>query len=376
MVRVLHVIEAVRGGTSRHVADVVRCTPHVEHHVALPPPSRAASGSGAAVDTASVEAMAAHGAVLHRVDMRRSAAHPANPLAAGRLVALARKVRPDVLHGHSSVGGALARMAAAPSRVPAVYTPNGLATGTAAVTVERILGRSTAVLVAVSDSEAALASRLRLVPSDRIRVIRNGIDLDPPAPASVPDLRAQLGLAPRVALVATVARLVDQKAPDNFVAVIADVLGRRPDVHGLLIGMGPLQAVVDRAVASLGLTGRFHQIHHLPDAWAALDQLDVFVLASRFEGGPYTPLEAIRAGVPVVLTDVVGNRDIVEPGRSGILCSSGDIDGMARAVVELLESPHRRQAMVAAAHARLADRFDVVAMGAGHAELYRSLASS
>ncbi|MDQ2729489.1 MAG: glycosyltransferase [Actinomycetota bacterium] len=356
------------------MADAVCAAPEVDHHVALPPPHRPAGASGAVVDETSVAAMADHGAVLHRLDMRRSVVHPANPVAAARLVALCHQVRPDILHGHSSVGGALARLAGPPARLPVVYTPNGLATGAAAVRIERLLGRSTAAMVAVSDSEAALARHLRLIPPGRLWVIPNGIDLRPPSPAEVPDLRARFALAPGVPLVGTVARLVDQKAPEDFVAVCAEVLRRRPDAHGLLIGMGPLQGMVDQAVAREGLAGRFHQIGHLPRADAVLDQLDVFVLASRFEGGPYTPLEAMRAGVPVVLTDVVGNRDVVEPGRSGVLCAFGDIDGMARAAVDLLGDPARRVTMVDAATTRLHARFDVARMGEALTGLYRSVA--
>lgn len=373
MVRVLHVLEAVRGGTSRHVVDIVRTTP-AEHHVVMPVLGRAAAGSGAMVDLPAVAALGQLGAVVHHIDMRRAVAHPTNPVAAARLVALTRRVRPDVLHGHSSVGGALARMAGPPTQVPVVYTPNGLATGRAAVGIERLLGRATAALVAVSESEAALARQLAVVPPARLWVIPNGVDLHPPAPASVPDLRSELRLAPGTPLIATVARLVEQKAPQEFVGVWAAVARRRPDVHGLLIGMGPLQANVDRAVADTGLDGGFHQIPHLGDAWATFDQVSVFVLASRFEGGPYTPLEAMRAGVPVVLSDVVGNRDVVEHQRSGVLCAFGDVEGMAQAIVELLDQPARRAAMVEAARGRLAARFDVRVMGQALGDLYRSLA--
>lgn len=378
MLRVLHVLEALRGGTSRHVADVVRAAVGVapcdiDHHVVLPRAERAASASGAVVDAEALAAMEAHGATVHRLDMRRSVTHPANPVAAARLIGLTRRVRPAILHGHSSVGGALARLAGPPTRVPVVYTPHGIGTGAATVGIERLLGRATAALIALSPSEADLARRLRLVDPARIRVIPNGIDLHPVLPAGVADLRSRLGLAPGTPLVGTVTRLVDQKAPADFVAVCADVVARRPDAHGLLIGMGPLQYAVDQAVAREGLSGRFHQIHHLLDAWAVLDQLDVFVLASRFEGGPYTPLEAMRAGVPVVLSDVVGNRDAVVTGVSGVLCGFGDTDGMARAVVDLLGDPDRRALLAGAARARLRGRFGLDAMGRALSELYGEL---
>jgi glycosyltransferase involved in cell wall biosynthesis len=170
-----------------------------------------------------------------------------------------------------------------------------------------------------------------------------------------------------------VARLVPQKAPDDFVATCAQISRRRPDAHYLLIGSGVMHGELDRMVADLGLTGRWHHLPHLEDAASVLGQLDVFVLTSRFEGGPYTPLEAMREGVPVVLTDVVGNRDVVDTGVSGVLRPFGDTEGLAQAVVELLDDPAGRQAMVAAARCRLAERFDVRLMGEALGELYAEL---
>ncbi|MGH9075937.1 MAG: glycosyltransferase family 4 protein [Acidimicrobiales bacterium] len=369
-------LEAVRGGTSRHVADLVRAAAGCEHHVALPPTHQEAGASGAVVDTASVEAMAGHGAVVHRVDMRRSACHPANLVAAVALSALVRRVGPAVVHGHSSVGGALARGAGRAAGLPVVYTPNGLATGRVAVRIERLLSHLTTALIASSASEAELAVGLGLIGGDRVRVIPNGIDLSPTVPDHVPDLRARLGLAAGTPLVGTVARLVEQKAPEEFVRVCAEVARRRADVHGLLVGMGPLAGAVDRAVASHGLEARLHRIAHLDRADTVLGQLDVFVLASRFEGGPYTPLEAMRAGVPVVLSDVVGNRDAVVAGRSGILCPFGDPAAMAGAVVGLLSPDGPRVQMVAEAHRRLADHFDVAEMGRRVADLYAEVTST
>lgn len=373
MIRVLHVLEAIRGGTSRHVLDVVASTPAIAHHVAVPTSIDSDRSSGAVIDLVAIAELSDLGAIVHRIDMRRSTTHPANPLAAARLVALVRRLHPDVIHGHSSIGGALARVAGAITKTPVVYTPNALATGPVVVRIERALGRATRTLVAVSDSEAELALSLRLVNPVQVRVIPNGIDLSPVTRETTTDLRSRLGLAPGVTLVGTVARLVEQKAPQEFVAVCAAVVRQRPDVHGLLIGMGPLQGEVDRAIAREELAGHFHQIEYLPCAAHVLDQLDAFVLCSRFEGAPYTPLEAMRAGVPVVLSDVVGNRDVVEPGVSGMLCSANDVEGMARAVIEVLERGPRRDAMIDAARRRLQKHFDLATMGADLTDLYRSL---
>jgi glycosyltransferase involved in cell wall biosynthesis len=371
---VLHVLEAVRGGTTRHLVDVVRAVSDVVHHVAVPERPIEEPGSGALYDSAAIDAMQAAGAHLHRVGMRRTPTHPANLAGALALHRLASRLRPIVVHGHSSIGGALARATRATTGIPALYTPNGLASDRASHLIERALGPLTARLIAVSASEADDARRWRLVPAERIVVIPNGIDLqsdDQPAT----DVRGVLGLDPATPLVGCVARLVPQKAPEEFVAVCAAVARQRSEPHFLLIGMGPLQERVDDAVARHGLGARWHQIPHLPDAASALGQLDVFVLPSRFEGGPYTPLEAMRAGTPVVLSDVTGSRDTIEDGVSGYLVAFGNSETMAARVVRLLDDANVRSRMAAAGKERLAAHFDVLAMGARLGHLYREVAA-
>ena len=380
---VLHVLEALRGGTSRHVVDVVTHAAGVDHHVAVPRPDDDNPESGAVPDRGALAAMQAAGATVHFVGMRRRPWDPANAAALADLRRLVRDIGPSVLHGHSSVGGALARLARlaratlpaggpyAPGPPRVAYTPNGLATGRPYEVVERSLGPLTDRLVAVSDSEADRARALRLVAPERLVVIPNGIDVEPAPPG--PDLRSQLGLDAASPLVGSVARLVPQKDPVTFVRVCAAVARQVPAAHFLLIGMGPLQAEVDAEVARCGLAARWHRLGHVERAAAVLGQLDVFVLASAFEGAPYTPLEAMRAATPVVLSDVVGNRDAVEDGVSGRLRPAGDVAGLADAVTALLTDPEAAARVGEAGRQRVRDRFDVRVMGARLAELYDEL---
>ncbi len=371
-VLVLHVLEAVRGGTSRHVADVVRHAAGVRHVVAVSRPGGDTS-SGAAYDRAAVEAMRRAGARVVETPMHRTPWHPANAVALRDLRRLAGSSGADVVHGHSSVGGALARLVGRAEQIPVVYTPNGVAQARPYLMAERALGRWTDRWVAVSAGEAELALRHRLAEPADLAVVANGIDLRrPPATA---DLRSRLGIPAGAPLVGTVARLVAQKAPERFVEVAAAVGARHPDAHFLLIGMGPLQHLVDAEVARSGLGRRWHQIRHLDDAPAALAQLDAFVLASRFEGAPYTPLEAMRAGVPVVLSDVVGNRDAVRDGDSGFLVAPSDTTGMATAVIRLLTDDRLRRSVTERAADRVARRFDAALMGRRLEELYAEVAT-
>lgn len=370
-VTVVHVLEALEGGTARHLVDLVGHTEGVRHEVALP-----LRRSAGVTDEAAAAALEDAGARLHRMDMRRSMTSPRNAAAVLALRRLAGRLRPHIVHGHSSVGGALARLACWDAPLARVYTPNGLSSGRVALAVERRLGGCTDRLVATSPSEGELARVLGLVSVDRLVVVPNGIEPGaPPAPST--DLRRQIGVPPGVPLVGTVARLIPQKAPLIFVRAAAQLARSLPDVHAVLVGSGPLRSAVRREVALLpSLAGRFHLVDVLPGAAAHLGCLDVFVLASVFEGGPYTPLEAMRAGVPVVLSDVVGNRDVVEHGVSGLVVPSGDAAAVATAVAGLLGDRERAGRLAEAGRRRVAERFDVATMGRTMAALYRELAGA
>jgi glycosyltransferase involved in cell wall biosynthesis len=237
--------------------------------------------------------------------------------------------------------------------------------------MERALARVTTRIIAASESEAVLFRRRRLAPAAKVCMIRNGIEVDPPA-TNAPDLRAIVGAPHDAPLVGTTARLVSQKAPERFVALAATVSRRVPDAHFVLIGDGPLRSTVEAEMARHAVD-RLHHVPDLPDAHGVLPQLDVFVSASRFEGGPYAPLEAMRAAVPVVLTDVVGNHDLVEHGRSGFLVAEDDLAVMADIVATLLEDENRRRTVGRSGQSRARASFDVTAMGQALAAVYGAL---
>jgi glycosyltransferase involved in cell wall biosynthesis len=305
------------------------------------------------------------------IEMHRAPWSPANVRALRELRHLITRERPDVVHGHSSIGGLLARLAAVGTRIPTVYTPNGITQSRAGILVERRLRSRTDMFVAVSSSEADLALQLRLVGRRHVVVIPNGIELEPPPPPL--DLRTHLDLPADAPLVGTIARLVWQKAPEDFVEACATVARRVPSARFVLIGSGELEAEVEEAITRAQLRGRFLRIPALAGAAGVLGQLDVFALSSRFEGGPYSPLEAMRAGTAVVLTAVVGSRDTVEDGLSGMVVPPGQPEVLGNAIAELLDDPARRVLMGEAGRERVAARFSVQHMGAALDALYDEL---
>lgn len=367
--RVLHVLEALEGGTARHVVDLVRHVEGVDHEIVLPP-----RRVGGLTDTAAADAMVAAGAGLHRIDLRRAPVRAANGLAVARLSRIIRERRPAVLHAHSSIGGLVGRLAARANRIPVVYTPNGITTVRAGVAVERILGwTGTDCFVAVSESEYLRARELRLASARKLVVIPNGIDLQAPAVSELmPNLRSTLGIPTEAPLVGSISRLVAQKAPVDLVCAFAAAALACPGTHFVVIGDGPLRKQFEQEVARHGLQGVVHHIPYLPNAAAVLDQLDVFVLASGFEGAPYAPMEAMRAGTAVVATDVVGTRDVIDHGASGLLAPPQRPEELGRLVAELLADPAQRASLCSGA-ARKIKEFDVRLMGQRVRDLYLAL---
>lgn len=360
---VLHVVEAVEGGTIRHVADLVRSVSGFSHVVAAP-----ARRSTGLTDSTAIDTISRH-ARLVPLPLTRSPLSLTNLRAAAQLRRVVQSEGASLVHAHSTVAGLAVRSSELP--VPVIYTPNGLQPTAIVERIERYLGRRTDAFIAVSSSEAAHVRARGIVPADRIWTIPNGIA--PERPAEALNLRSHLGLSAGTPLFGTAIRLVRQKAPQDFVLAAARVLWRHPDARAVLMGDGPLRRRVERAAASVDHSDRIHLLGHLPDAATVLSQLDVFVLQSRFEGMPYALLEAMQAGVAVVATDVRGNRDAIVHDTSGVLVPVDDVTAAATAISRLLSDADLRSRLGAAAATRVAEEFSLTSMAAAHEELYDRL---
>jgi glycosyltransferase involved in cell wall biosynthesis len=363
---VVHVLEAFAGGTERHLLDLVKHIEDVEHVIAVPSTHLGKPTAGGMAQAREL------GATVEIIEMGRGPAAHRNASAIRSLRAVLRKFRPDVVHGHSSIGGAISRLATAGLPVPVAYTPNGLSRSQLALAVERKLRWRTDRLIAVSKGEAEFALRNRVTSPSRLTVIPNGIEL---GPSDFPDasIRDRLGIPAGTPLVACLGRLTWQKAPEVFVAGCGIAARQLRDAHFLLIGRGPHRDRVRAALDNAKLGRRFHWVSTLPFAASIFNEFDLYVLPSRYEGGPYTPLEAMRARTPVILTDVAGNRDTIEDGVSGLLVPMDDSVALGEAIVSLMSDGDRREAIVKAAEGRLKRKFDVRAMGERTGRVYEEL---
>jgi glycosyltransferase involved in cell wall biosynthesis len=286
----------------------------------------------------------------------------------------------DVVHTHSSKAGALGRQAAhrlGTGRI--VHTFHGFPfhqfqswpRRAAYIQVERSLGRYTDVFLAVGPAVAAEAITRRIAPPERVRTIGVGLAkaLNAPGPLDRAEARRILGVPPGMRVVGTVGRLAFQKAPEDFVHALAGL--RRSDVFGVWIGDGPLREKTERLVQKLGLSGQMLFTGTRNDVEALLPGMDVFAMASRYEGLPCSIVEAMSAGLPVVATAVNAVPDIVIAGETGLLAPPGMPDLLGRAIGHMLDNPAYAARLGATARDRLGEELSADALGAVLGEAYR-----
>lgn len=269
-----------------------------------------------------------------------------------RMAGLLRRIRPDVLHCHSSMAGAVGRLAALAWRPPlVVYTPHliyflrlaGLKRFVFA-SMEKALLPLCDRLIAVSASEYDEIVKV-LGHSPRIVRINHSIPRDlvanpvPPVTDAAPDYAREMGLVPGNRIILSTARFDSQKDVATLIRA-AGILGRkRSDFTVLLAGDGEERVRLERLAEESGAAGLVRFLGWRNDVRRLVAGSDVMVLSSRKEGLPYALLEAMSLKIPVVGSDVMGVRDCVLQDDTGLLFPCGDAVALARDLDRLLDDP-------------------------------------
>jgi len=217
------------------------------------------------------------------------------------------------------------------------------------------------------------------VPAQRVELICNGVDTARFQPATAG--RASIAGAPFDAadlwLVGTVGRL--QVIKDQvllaraFVRALELAPAARARLRLVIAGDGPLRAPIEQVLRDAGVASLAWLAGERDDVPALLRGLDAFVLPSRAEGISNTILEAMASGLPIVATDVGGNRDLLEPGLTGTLVPSGDVDALARALLDDVNDPAAARQRGRNARAAAQRRFSLDGMVAAYGDLYERL---
>ena len=190
-----------------------------------------------------------------------------------------------------------------------------------------------------------------------IEVIPNGVDLPRYSTADRTTSRAELGLDAQRRYIATVARFHPVKDHRTLLNGFAEVVRLRPDVDLLLVGDGPLRPDLERLCAELGIADRVRFMGVRDDVASILRASDVFALTSVSEAASITLLEAMASELPVVVTAVGGNPEIVREGIDGFLVPRRSSAGVTRALLRILGDGAMAAAMGRAGADRVRAKF-------------------
>jgi glycosyltransferase involved in cell wall biosynthesis len=283
---------------------------------------------------------------------------------------LIRRLRPALLHAHTSRAHQLCLLAALGNRLPVLVTRRvdfPLKRGPLAGWKYR---GGTVRFVAISRAihDILVAGG---VPAERISVIPSGVDFDALDAAPPSDPRTVFSLPPDAQVVVNVAALSDHKDQATLLRAWALIEPRHPRAHLLIAGEGELRGELERLIASLGLT-RACLVGYRSDVPSLLKRSELFVMSSHLEGLCTSIMDAKRCGLPIVATRAGGIPEVVDERSGGVLVPVRDPSALAEALALYLGDESRRRHDGGVAH-HDSLRFSATSMVSAYRDLYARL---
>jgi glycosyltransferase involved in cell wall biosynthesis len=238
----------------------------------------------------------------------------------------------------------------------------------------RSLSRSVKKMITVGENVSAVVNRALRPEPGKLQVVRNGVFI--PRVVSSQDrvqAREKLGLAAENFVITCVGRLVSFKGQDLLVEAVKIIVKQHPEVRLLLVGGGPQKDSIQALVGQSGLKEKVLVLGERTDVPDILMASDLFVLPSFWEGISIALLEAMSYGLPVVASDVPGNREVLGSQGDGILVPPKDTLALKEAIVSLLEKTDLRRRMGQKSRARVERYFNFADTVAGTEEVYESV---
>ena len=286
---------------------------------------------------------------------------------------LLRQLRPDIVSTHSTTAGLLGRIAAYSLGIPALFSALGWGFTKGHPWIQRVIfwlvewaaAPLASRIITVCESDFSAAERSFLTRKDRLVAIPN----------AMPDVKESLRARPERSppKIVMVARMAWQKDHATLLRALAQLTDL--DWQLELVGDGPLLSSVEALAASLEIASRVRFAGYRQDVAERLADGQIFVLASNWEGFPRSILEAMRAGLPVIASDVGGVRESVRESETGFVVPRGNIDVLRDRLRLLIAAPLYRRQMGEAGRAWYEKRFSLDRLVAETTAVYDSVLS-
>lgn len=302
------------------------------------------------------------------------------------LAALFTRIRPDIVHTHSSKAGILGRMAARQARVPCiVHTIHGMSFNRTQPwpvrsfyrLLEWQVARYSHSVVAVADAMIEQTVAAGVCPRSKMHTVYSGMETGQfdPGLYDRAAVRAGWAVEPDDLVIGSVARLFRRKGYEQLIPILQQVAQRVPRARFVWIGDGAQRGEYESQLSQLGLRDRTVLTGLVPPERVAelLCGFDILAHASQWEGLPRAVVQALLMRVPAVAFDIDGTPEVVLDRQTGRLIRLGDSAAFVEALCELSQDAALRERLGSAGRTRCLERFDSRIMVDRLVELYERL---
>ncbi|MFA5770900.1 MAG: glycosyltransferase family 4 protein [Patescibacteria group bacterium] len=286
-----------------------------------------------------------------------------------KIQAVISDFKPDVVHCHSSMAGLLGRLAVRNS-IPTLYTAHGWGFNIGvgwfqkqlAILGEKLVANYCVKIICVSKFVKDLALEYKIIEDNKLEVIYNGVETD---------LQLLERTDGKIRII-FVGRLALPKEPLLLLQIVNDLPDEMKDnIEVLIVGAGPLREAVDEFIKNNQLTMvKMHGNLSREEVLRLLCQSDVFVLLSKWEGLPLSVLEAMSVGLPVIVSDVGGLKEVINSGNGILLKNS---EQLSETLGLLIRDKNLRNKIGDAARKTILDNYSADKMLSRIESLYKSL---
>ncbi len=281
---------------------------------------------------------------------------------------------PDLVHGFLFQANLFARLSKCFSTAKNISSVRVIDDRRFLIVIDRLTSSLVDLHLAVSEEVKKWMAAEAGIPEAKIKVIKNGINLQDFPMIEKTQARSRLGLLENEMVVLTAGRLERQKGLDLLIRAGADALKQEPNLKFLIVGDGSARQSLVQLAKGLGVEQRFVFLEARPDISELLAAADIFALPSRWEGMPNVILEAMSMKVPIVATATGGVVEMVENEKEALLVPVENEAALSQGILRLAKDPGLAQKLATQARARVEREFSESAMIENYKELYLKMA--
>lgn len=292
---------------------------------------------------------------------------------------VSRTNRIELIHAHMADAAFLGWRVARKSNIPLVISHHGddilLKCGLLCRSIYYILlnfsARFAAMNIAVSTSVADRVLKLLFIKKQQLTIISNGVEL--PEKSLIDKKNSDPDLFNRPIKLVNVGRLVPLKGQRQLILAVAQLIYHYPDIKLYIVGGGTLDTELKKLAARHNVDRNIEFTGAVEDVATYLENADIFVSASRSEGMPVSILEAMAWNIPVIASDIAGNRNVVMQNKTGFLFELDNTEELVNTIIKVIQNPEKRKSVASEARKMVESVYSTESSRQRHETLYMSI---